>query len=120
MLNKPFMTNAVWVIPLPVRECGEQISELKIRPALHAGNVLQIMPQISSPVLSRHSFGIKAQRKPDHCKSGYRNLDLSAVFAGLRDAAGALLLPNKPLRPSENKWIYTDVKLHTGNLLLTN
>ncbi|XP_043984836.1 retinoschisin-like isoform X2 [Gambusia affinis] len=74
------MTNAVWVIPLPVRGCGEQISELKIRPALYAGSVLQIMPQLSSPDLSSYSFGIKAQRKPDHECPYHRPLGFESGF----------------------------------------
>ncbi|MED6243037.1 hypothetical protein ATANTOWER_013959 [Ataeniobius toweri] len=42
--------------------------------------------------------------------------DLSAVLLGLHDAICSLMFSNKPVRPSQNIWIYTEIELHTGGI----
>ncbi|MEQ2239756.1 hypothetical protein ILYODFUR_007784 [Ilyodon furcidens] len=43
---------------------------------------------------------------------------LSAVFLNFVDAVYSLMFSKKPLKPSQNSWIYTEIRLHTGELLL--
>lgn len=46
--------------------------------------------------------------------------NLSGVFLNLHGAGGSLMSSNTCLRSSQNRVIYTWIKLYTGGLLVTN